>query len=76
MGAGGRIVNKELQTPTISQPPQGPSHIHSLVQNPEKIIYLALPISQRAPALVSTVLLQSRSDLGTEQGEIIDETLR
>ena len=37
---------------------------------------LSLPINQSTPALVSTTLSQSSSDLDTDWGEIIDETLK
>ena len=33
-------------------------------------------MNQSTPALVTTILPQSSSDLDTDQGEIIDETLK
>ena len=66
----GRNVNEELYTPSKSQPPQLPICVHSTVQNLEKKnICLPLPISQSIPALVSTILPQSRSNLDTDQGQ-------
>ena len=34
------------------------------------------PINQSTAVLVSSILLQSSSDLDTDQGEIIDETIK
>ena len=35
-----------------------------------------LPINQSTPASVSSILPQSSSDLDTDQGDIIDETIK
>ena len=73
----GRNVNEELHTPSIRQPPQGPICVHGAVQN-SKIngIFLPPPINQSTLASVSIILPQSSSDLDTDQGEIIDETIK
>ena len=51
--------------------------MHGAVQN-SKIngIFLLPPINQSTPALVSSLLPQSSSDLDTDQGDIIDETIK
>ena len=50
--------------------------MHSTVKNLGKNIYLQPTINQSIPALFSTISPQSSSDLDTDQGEIIDETLK
>ena len=49
--------------------------IHSRVPNVSKKYLPTTTNKESTPALVSTILPQSSSDLDTEQGEIIDETL-
>ena len=73
----GRSVNEELHTCSIKQPPPHPIHLHSVVQN-SKINGMCLPppINQSNPALVSSILPQSSSDLDTDQGEFIDGTIK
>ena len=39
-------------------------------------MYLLLPVKQSTPALVSSILSQSSSDLHTEQADIKDETIK
>ena len=71
-----RSVNEEFHMPSIRQPPQGPKHVHSTVQNSNvNGICLPPPINQSTPALVSSILPQTNSDLDTDQGEFIDETI-
>ena len=73
----GRSVNEELHMPSISQPPPGSICVHGAVQNSKfNGISLLPPINQRTPASVSSILSQSSSDLDTDHGEIIDETIR
>ena len=51
--------------------------MHSTVQNlKDNGICLPLPINQSTQALVSIILPQSSSDLDTDQGEIINETIK
>ena len=51
--------------------------MHSTVQNLKKNgIWPPPPINQSTPASVNTLLPQSSSDLGTDQVEIIDDTIK
>ena len=63
--------------PSIREPPSGPMHVHGVVQN-SKIngICLPPPINQSTPASLSSSPPQSSSDLDTDQGVIIDETIK
>ena len=73
----GRSVIEELHTPSFRQPPPSSIHVHGAVQN-YKIngICLPPPINQSTPVLVSSLLPQWSSDLDTDQGDIISETIK
>ena len=63
--------------PLIRQPPPGPICVHGAIQNSKgNGICLPPPINQSTPASVSSILPQSSSDLDTDQGDIIDETIK
>ena len=72
-----RSVNEALNTLSIRQPPLGPIYMHSAVQNLKNNgICLPSPINQSTPVVVSTISSQSSSELDTDQGWIIDETMK
>ena len=72
-----RRPNEELHTPFIRQPTPGTIGVHGTVQN-SKIngICLPSPINQSTPALVTSSSQQSSSGFDTDQGEIIDKTIK
>ena len=74
----GRSVNEELHMPSIRQPPQSQYMCMMQFKIKKKVngICLPPPINQSTPALVSSMLPQSSSDLDTDQGEFIDETIK
>ena len=73
----GRSINEESHTHSIRQPPPGQIHVHSVVQNPKiDSNCLPPPMNQSTPASVSTNSPQSSSDLDTDQGEMIDKTIK
>ena len=55
----------------------GPIHVHGTIQNSKvKGVCLPPPINQCTPVSVSSILQQSTSDLDTDHGDIIDETIK
>ena len=73
----GRSVIEELHTPSIREPPLGPIHVHGAIQNSNvNGICLPPPINQSTPALFSSISPQSSSDLDTDQGDMIEETIK
>ena len=72
----GRNVNEELHasstTPLVPRPSTCTKNSKNLRQ---KKLSLLPPISQLTPALVSAVSPQSSSDLNTDQGKAVDETI-
>ena len=73
----GRNVNDKLHATSIRPPPPGPVHVQSTVQTlDKKNLSLLPPINQSTPALVTAISPESSSDLDTDQGEALDETLR
>ena len=73
----GRTVNEELHATSIWPLPPDPVPIQNIVQTLDKK-NLSLPpsVNQSIPALVTTISPKSSSDLDTDQGEAVDETLR
>ena len=63
--------------PSFKQLPPGPIYVHCAIQN-SKLNDMCLPpsINQSTPALVSSISPQSSSDLDTDQGDIIDKTIK
>ena len=70
----GRNVDEELQAPSIRPLPPGLVHVQNTFNN--KNLSLLLPIDQSTPAPVTKISPKSSSDLDTDQGEAVDETLR
>ena len=61
----------------IRQPSPGPTHVHSAIQNPKTTyICLPLPINQSTLASITSISPQSGSDLDTDHGDMIDETIK
>ena len=63
-------------TPLHKTATPGLIHVHSTYIKFRKKICLPPPINQSTPASVSTISPQFSSYLDTDQGEIIDETLK
>ena len=63
--------------PPLDSHPQAQFCVHGAIQN-SKITNICLPppINQSTPASVGSILPQSSSDLDTDQGDIIDETIK
>ena len=73
----GRSVNEELCMSSIRQPPPGSICVHGAIQNSKvNDMCLPLPLNQSSLVLVSSISPQSSSDLDTDQGDIIDETIK
>ena len=73
----GRSVSEELHMPSITQPPPGLICVHGAIQN-SKLNGMCLPppVNQSTPALVISISPQSSLNLETDQGDIIDETIK
>ena len=71
----GRSANEELHMPSIKQ--SAPLCVYGAIQN-SKLIGICLPpsINQSTAASVSSISPQPSSDLDTDQGDIIDETIK
>ena len=73
----GRNINEELQAPSIRPLPQGLVHVQNTVQvSNNKNLSLSPPIDQCIPTPATIISSKSSSDLDTNQGEAVDETLR
>ena len=73
----GRNVTEELHAPSIRPLLPGPEHVQSTVQIlDKKNLCLLPPINQSTQASVMAISSKSRSDVDTDQGEAVDETLR
>ena len=70
-------VSVRSHTPPIRQPPSGPTCVHDAIQK-SKVANICLPppVSQSTPASISSISPQSSSDLDTDHGDIIDETIK
>ena len=63
--------------PPIRQPSPGPTSMHATTQNPKATNNcIPAPVNQSSPASISPISPQSRSDLGTDHGDMIDETIK
>ena len=63
--------------PSIRQPTLGPICVHGASQNSEMNgICLPPPVNQSTPASGSSILPQPSSDFDTDQGDIIDNTIK
>ena len=61
----------------IRQPSPCPTHVHGATQNTKATInYLPQPVSQSTQASISSISPQSSSDLDTDHGDMIDETIK
>ena len=61
----------------IKQPSPGPTCVHGAIQNQKAINNcLPPPISQCTLASISSISPQSSSDLDTDHGDMIDETIK
>ena len=72
----GRNINEKSCSPPIIQPTPGQTHMHSVTQNVKFTSHLPTPLSQSTSASISPVSPQWSSELDTNHGDMIDETIK
>ena len=60
----------------MRQPSPGPTIVHDTTQNSQTTNHLPPIISQSTPASINSISPQSRSELDTNHGDMIDETIK
>ena len=73
----GRSVNEDSGTSPIKQPSPGPTHVQSVMDNWTTINDgLPPPIHQSTQEANSSIQTQSSSDFDTDQGDMINKTIK